>query len=63
MRLLVARVVRQTTSKSLFSAKFTSNAGVIMIKKQSPASKYLSGPITRMSFTKRKLASLFKKTI
>jgi ribosomal protein L14 len=62
-RLLVARVVRHTTSKSLFSAKFPSNAGIIIRKRVNPSSKYLSGPVTRMSFTKKKLTTLFKQTI
>ena len=62
-RLLVARVVRHTTSKSLFSAKFPSNAGIIIRKRIDPSSKYLSGPVTRMSFTKKKLTTLFKQTI
>ena len=62
-RLLVARVARHTTSKSLFSAQFPINAGIVIKKRVSPASRFLFGPVTRMSFSKKKLTSLFKKTI
>jgi ribosomal protein L14 len=62
-RLLVARVARQKTSKSMFTVKFPSNAAIIIKKKQNPGSKYLMGPVARMSFSKKKLMALFKKTI
>ena len=62
-RLLVIRVAKQTTSKSLFNITFPSNEAIIIKKKQNPSSKFLNGPTSRIATKRRKLMTLFKKTI
>ena len=62
-RLLLVRVSKKTTSKSLFTTQFTSNEAVIIKKKQNFASKFVNGTLSRFSIKRKKLQTLFKKTI
>jgi ribosomal protein L14 len=62
-RLLLVRVAKKNMSKSLFTVQFPSNEAIIIKKKQNPASKFLNGSLSRFAIKKRKLLSLFKKTI
>ena len=62
-RLLLVRVSKRNTSKSLFTVQFPFNEAVVIKKKQNYASKFLNGPLARTAVKKRKLISLFKKTV
>jgi ribosomal protein L14 len=62
-RLLIVRVTKINYSKNLFTIKLPSNEGIIIKKKQNPASKYVNGLLVRSALRRRKVLSLFKTTI
>ena len=62
-RLLVVRVTKSTTSKSFFTIWFPSNDAIVIKKKINPSSKFLNGPVGRIAARRRKLLTLFKKTV
>ena len=62
-RLLLVRVAKKNTSSSFFTIQFPSNEAIIIKKKTNPGSKFLNGPISRIASQRRKLLTLFKKTI
>lgn len=62
-RLLLVRVTKVNSSKSLFTIKFPSNEGIVVKKQQSPLSKFLLGPVSRIATKRRKMMTLFKQTV
>lgn len=62
-RLLLVRVSQKNASQSLFTVKFPSNDAVVIKKKQNFMSRFLNGPIARIVTRKRKILSVFRKTI
>lgn len=62
-RLLLVRVSKKSTSKSLFITQFTANEAIIIKKRQNFASKFHNGILSRFDIKRKKLQTLFKKTI
>ena len=62
-RLLLVRVSLSNTSKSFFTIKFPVNEGIVIKKKVNPSSRFVQGPACRISSKRRKLLTLFNKTI